>query len=295
MELRSKLGALLLFLTAISCTSEQKSDAYGQFEVDATTISSEVSGKLVSFEVEEGKTLVANEVAGFVDTVQSYLQKQELKATRASIKTKIGTIEAQKNVFEAQLVTAKKELSRLEALMKEKASTQQQIDNASGQVTSLEKQIRASEVQKKSVFAEIEMVNAKLDQINDKIHRAVIVNPINGIVLNKFVEQHELIGAGKPLFEIANIDEMILRVYVEGGQLPNIKLGQEVEVLIDETETTNQSLRGVVSWISSEAEFTPKMIQTKEERVTQVYAVKVKVLNLNGLIKIGMPGEVNFN
>ena len=268
MELRSKLGALLLFLTAISCTSEQKSDAYGQFEVDATTISSEVSGKLVSFEVEEGKTLVANEVAGFVDTVQSYLQKQELKATRASIKTKIGTIEAQKNVFEAQLVTAKKELSRLEALMKEKASTQQQIDNASGQVTSLE---------------------------NDKIHRAVIVNPINGIVLNKFVEQHELIGAGKPLFEIANIDEMILRVYVEGGQLPNIKLGQEVEVLIDETETTNQSLRGVVSWISSEAEFTPKMIQTKEERVTQVYAVKVKVLNLNGLIKIGMPGEVNFN
>ncbi len=295
MELRSKLGALLLFLTAISCTSEQKSDAYGQFEVDATTISSEVSGKLVSFEVEEGKTLAAHEVAGFVDTVQSYLQKQELKATRESIKTKIGTIDAQKNVLEAQLETAKKELNRLEALKKEKASTQQQIDNATGQVNSLEKQIRALEIQKKSVYAEIETVNAKLDQINDKIHRAVIVNPINGIVLNKFVEQHELIGAGKPLYEIANLDELVLRVYVTGQQLPNIKLGQEVEVLIDETETNNQSLRGVVSWISSEAEFTPKMIQTKEERVTQVYAVKVKVLNPNGLIKIGMPGEVNFN
>ena len=294
MELRYKLLMLLMVFVAISCSSEDKSDAYGQFEVDATIISSEASGKLLSFELEEGKRLTANEVVGLIDTVQLHLKKKELEATIQSVKTKIGTLNAQSNVYASQLATANKELARIESLRKENASTQQQLDAASGQVVTLQSQVQAVEIQKKSVNAEVEVAHIKIAQIEDQLSRAVITNPIKGIVLNKFVEPFELVGQGRPLYEIANLDELMLRVYVDGAQLPNIKLGQEVEVLIDKDAKMNQRLVGNVMWISSEAEFTPKMIQTKEERVTQVYAVKVKVANPDGVIKIGMPGEVNF-
>lgn len=294
MELRYKLGMLLMVFVAISCSSEDKSDAYGQFEVDATIISSEAAGKLLSFEVDEGKRLAANEVVGLIDTVQLHLKKQELEATIQSVKTKIGTLNAQSNVYESQLATAIKELARIKSLKIENAATQQQLDAASGQVATLQSQIKAVEVQKKSVNAEVEIANIKIAQIQDQLSRAVITNPIKGIVLNKFVEPFELVGQGRQLYEIANLEELILRVYVDGAQLPNLKLGQEVEVLIDKDAKTNQRLIGNVTWISSEAEFTPKMIQTKEERVTQVYAVKVNVANPDGIIKIGMPGEVNF-
>lgn len=294
MELRYKLGMLLMVFVAISCSSEDKSDAYGQFEVDATIISSEATGKLLSFEVDEGKRLAANEVVGLIDTVQLHLKKQELEATIQSVKTKIGTLNAQSNVYESQLATAIKELARIKSLKIENAATQQQLDAASGQVATLQSQIKAVEVQKKSVNAEVEIANIKIAQIQDQLSRAVITNPIKGIVLNKFVEPFELVGQGRQLYEIANLEELILRVYVDGAQLPNLKLGQEVEVLIDKDAKTNQRLIGNVTWISSEAEFTPKMIQTKEERVTQVYAVKVNVANPDGIIKIGMPGEVNF-
>src|SRR5690554_453090 len=294
MELRYKLLMLLMVFVAISCSSEDKSDAYGQFEVDATIISSEASGKLLSFELEEGKRLTANEVVGLIDTVQLHLKKKELEATIQSVKTKIGTLNAQSNVYASQLATANKELARIESLRKENASTQQQLDAASGQVVTLQSQVQAVEIQKKSVNAEVEIAHIKIAQIEDQLSRAVITNPIKGIVLNKFVEPFELVGQGRPLYEIANLDELMLRVYVDGAQLPNIKLGQEVEVLIDKDAKMNQRLVGNVMWISSEAEFTPKMIQTKEERVTQVYAVKVKVANPDGVIKIGMPGEVNF-
>ncbi|MFA5669355.1 MAG: HlyD family efflux transporter periplasmic adaptor subunit [Balneolaceae bacterium] len=294
MELRYKLGMLLMVFVAISCSSEDKSDAYGQFEVDATIISSEAAGKLLSFDVAEGKRLAASEVVGLIDTVQLHLKKKELEATIQSVKTKIGTLNAQSNVYESQLVTANKELARIESLRKENASTQQQLDAASGQVVTLQSQVQAVEIQKKSVNAEVEVAHIKIAQLEDQLSRAVITNPIKGIVLNKFVEPFELVGQGRPLYEIANLDELMLRVYVDGAQLPNIKLGQEVEVLIDKDAKMNQRLVGNVMWISSEAEFTPKMIQTKEERVTQVYAVKVKVANPDGVIKIGMPGEVNF-
>jgi HlyD family secretion protein len=137
-------------------------------------------------------------------------------------------------------------------------------------------------------------IEARLNQIEQQLDDAHVVNPVNGTVLTTYVEPHELVGQGQPLYQIANLDTLELRAYVSGAQLPSIALGQSVEVLVDENAEENQRLSGKISWIASQAEFTPKMIQTKEERVTQVYALKIKVPNPDGILKIGMPGEVNF-
>jgi HlyD family secretion protein len=179
-------------------------------------------------------------------------------------------------------------------MRKDNAATEQQLDDAEGNVQTMKKQIQSLETQKKSVRAEIKSIDARFNQIEQQIDDAHVINPVNGTVLTTFVEPHELVGQGQPLYQIANLDTLELRAYVSGAQLPSITLGQSVEVLVDKNAEENQQLNGKISWIASDAEFTPKMIQTKEERVTQVYAVKVKVPNPDGIIKIGMPGEVNF-
>ena len=186
------------------------------------------------------------------------------------------------------------DLHRIQALTKDSAATQKQLDDAQGRVRTLRKQINASQTQKQSVWAEINATQDRIDQVQQQLKDAHIMNPINGTVLTSYVEPHEVVGQGQPLYRIANLDTLELRVYVSGAQLPSIKLGQNVQVLVDKNADENQQMSGHISWIASEAEFTPKMIQTKQERVTQVYAVKVKVPNPNGILKIGMPGEVNF-
>lgn len=287
----------LVFLIAgllSGCNQNQLSDAYGQFEAIETTISSEISGKILLFDVKEGNTLEANTKLGVIDTVMLGLQKQELRAGIESVRSRIANLNAQADVYKEQLATAVKDFERLISLKSDNAATQQQIDNAEGQINTLKKQIAAIQVQKQSVLTEIETYKIKIAQVEEQIERAAIINPIKGTVLATFVEPYELTMPGKPLYQIANTEELILRVYVSGEQLPDVKLNEQVEVLIDEDENSNRSLNGTVSWISSEAEFTPKLIQTKEERVTQMYAVKVRVPNPEGIIKIGMPGEVKF-
>ena len=286
------LAALLI--AATGCGTELKSDAYGQFEAEEVTISAEASGILKSFTVKEGMKLEAGQKVGQVDSTQLHLRNKELQASIQSIQTNIAKLDAQAAVYEEQLQTAKKDLNRFTNLKQNNAATQQQIDQAQGQVNVLQKQIASVEVQKKSVYAELETMHSRIAQVEDQIEKTKIINPITGTVLSNYAEASELVSPGKPLYEIANLEEMILRVYVSGAQLPQVTLGQEVEVLIDKNAEENESLSGVVRWIASEAEFTPRMIQTKEERVTQVYAVEVQVANPQGSIKIGMPGEVNF-
>ncbi|MBO6525089.1 MAG: HlyD family efflux transporter periplasmic adaptor subunit [Balneolaceae bacterium] len=294
MELKTS-GLVLLIIGLLSgCSQNQLSDAYGQFEAVETTISSELSGKLLQFDVEEGIDLEANTKVGVIDTVMLGLQKEELRAGIASVRSRIANLSAQADVYKEQLATTEKDFERLISLKENNAATQQQIDNAQGQINTLKKQIAAVQVQEQSVLTEIETHKIKIARVEEQIDRATIINPVKGTVLATFVEPYELTMPGKPLYQIANTEELILRVYVSGAQLANVKLNQLVEVLIDESEESNQSLSGTVSWISSEAEFTPKLIQTKEERVTQMYAVKVRVPNPEGIIKIGMPGEVNF-
>ncbi|MDZ7719336.1 MAG: HlyD family efflux transporter periplasmic adaptor subunit [Balneolaceae bacterium] len=294
MELKKWSLTLLGLMVLISCSEENGSDAFGQFEADDVIISAEVNGRLLNFDIEEGQRLEEGAQVGRIDTTQLHLQKEELLASIFSIQTNLNKLDAQKAVLQTQLQTAQKELNRFRSLQKENAATQQQIDSAEGKVNTLQKQIESIDVEKSSVAAEVNRIEKKIAQIDDQINRAMITNPVNGTVLNKFAEEHELIGQGKPLYRIANLDEMILRVYISGAQLPQIQLGERAEVLFDKNVTENQRREGRVSWIASEAEFTPRMIQTKEERVTQVYAVKVRVDNPDGKLKIGMPGEVRF-
>jgi HlyD family secretion protein len=284
--------AAILF---IGCTSDELSDAYGQFEADEILIAAETTGKLLSFEVEEGELLSENVKVAVVDTSALVLRKKELKASVKAIESKLANIEAQEEVINSQLATAKKNVARMTALKEENAATAQQLDEAEGAYETLKRQKEAIKVQRQSVLAEIETMNVRIDQVQDQMDKSVVINPVKGRVLATFVEPFEFTNAGKPLYEIANLDELILRVYVSGAQLDEVILGKEVTVVFDKDEKENHTTSGKVTWISSKAEFTPKMIQTKEERVTQVYAVKVAVKNPDGLIKIGMPGEVNFN
>ncbi len=283
----------VLFL-AVGCGQEQTSDAYGQFEANEVTVSAEASGILKSFTVQEGLRMEKGEKAGQIDSTRLALQKDELLASVASIRTNISKLDAQADVYREQLNTAQKDLQRFTNLKKNNAATQQQIDQAQGQVNVLKKQINSVEVQKQSVYAELETMKARIAQVEDQIEKTMIINPVSGTVLSSFAESGELVSTGKPLYEIANLEEMILRVYVSGAQLPNVIPGEQAEVLIDKNAVENESLTGVVRWIASKAEFTPRMIQTKEERVTQVYAVEIAVRNPDGKLKIGMPGEVNF-
>lgn len=286
--------AIFPVLFLLSCSSKEKSDAYGQFEATETTISSQASGELLVFNVYEGSNLKPGEQVGLVDTTHLKLKENELLAVLASTQAKIDNINAEAEVLNEQLQTATINLQRIENLVEDEAATRQQLDDAQGKVRTLRKQIDALMVQKKSVRAEINATRSRLEQLEQQLIDARVVNPVNGTVLTTYVEPFELVGQGQPLYQIANLDTLELRIYVSGAQLPSVRLGQQVEVLIDKNADENRRLVGRISWIASEAEFTPKMIQTKEERVTQVYAVKVKVPNTDGVIKIGMPGEVNF-
>lgn len=291
----SLLFVLLIVVFAISgCSNNETSDAYGQFEAIETTISSELSGKLLQFTAREGKELNTNQQVAYVDSTKLALQRQEMKAQLESIEARITNINAEVEVQKEKLALAETNLDRLEALKKDGATTQQKLDDAEARVRTIEKRIDALQTQKQSVRAEINATQSRIAQLKDQIEDALVVNPIRGTVLTTFVEPFELVQRGQPLYRIANLDTLELRVYVSGAQLPNIKIGQEVEVLVDKNAEENQAMSGRISWIASEAEFTPEQIQTKEERVTQVYAVKVQVPNSDGTLKIGMPGEVNF-
>jgi HlyD family secretion protein len=289
------LLAIMPAFLMVSCSENGKSDAYGQFEATETTISSQSSGELLVFTANEGASLEPGEQVGLVDTTRLKLKEKELQAAIEATQSKIEHINAEAEVLKEQLNTALANLQRIENLVKDKAGTPQQLDDAQGKVRTLRKQIDALQVQKKSVRAEISATQSRLEQLEQQVEDARVINPLRGTVLTTYVEPFEMVGQGQPLYRIANLDTLELRIYVSGAQLPSVKLGQQVEVLIDKNAEENRRLTGRISWIASEAEFTPKMIQTKEERVTQVYAVKVKVPNPEGIIKIGMPGEVNFN
>ncbi len=285
---------LLIALFVLSCSGNaNRSDAYGNFESTEIVVSTEAAGKLIRFDVEEGAVLEAKSVVGCIDTTQLALKREQLLASQQSVRSKSANILAQIDVIKEQKNVALIEKQRLENLFKENAATQKQLDDVNGQMNVLEKQMASIETQNATVLAEIRSLESQILQVNDQILKSVVTNPVKGTVLTKFAEPYEVIGYGKPLYKLADLSTMFLRVYVSGEQLPAIKIGQKVEVLIDQNKTENQKLEGEISWISSKAEFTPKIIQTKQERVNMVYAVKVRVIN-DGSLKIGMPGEINF-
>ncbi len=293
MKLNKFLYLCLAILLASCNGNEDKSDAYGNFEAEEVTISAKASGEIMAFSLEEGDLLRAGQQIGWIDTTDLSLKKAQLIAQRNAIGAKIPSFDAQIAVYEQQRKNLHRDLERINKMYDEGAATQKQVDDLNGQVDVLNKQIEAVKSQQVAIYSEMETISKSIAQVEESIRKAIIKNPEKGTVLTKYVEQNELATIGKPLYKIANLDELKLKVYVSGNQLPNIKIGQEVEVLIDKTKTENKILQGKIIWISESAEFTPKIIQTKEERVNLVYAVKVLVKN-DGSLKIGMPGEVEF-
>jgi HlyD family secretion protein len=284
-------GIFIIASTIISCTnSNTKADGYGNFEATEITISAESNGKLIVFSVEEGKTLKNGEQVGLIDTIQLSLKKEQLLVSKNTIISKSKGVLSQINVLKEQLKTATISKNRIENLLKENAATQKQLDDINGQIDVINQQIRSVEIQNAPVVNELKNVDVQISQLEDLLQKSNIINPINGTVLVKYAEPNEITSFGKPLYKIADLSTMQLRVYVGEKQLSSIKIGQEVTVKIDANKEM-KNFKGTISWIASEAEFTPKIIQTKEERVNLVYAIKIDVKN-DGSLKIGMPAEM---
>lgn len=285
----------LLSLTFSCKKTDEEADAYGNFEATEIMVSAATSGKILELNIEEGNTLKTGEVVGYIDTAQLFLRKEQLLASKKSIATRKGNVSSQADVLQAQLENLFKERKRVENLLKDKAAAPKQLDDINAQIAVVRRQIASTETQNPSISAEIKSMNAQIEQIEDQINKSIIRNPINGTVLTKYANENEITTTGKPIYKIADLDNMVLRVYISGNQLPEIKIRQKVNLIVGGAEEENTKVfEGEISWIASSAEFTPKIIQTKEERVNLVYAVKVRVKNKDGLLKIGMPGEVKF-
>jgi HlyD family secretion protein len=286
-----KIIPFLILASLVSCNkNNDKADGYGNFEATEVTISAEANGKIDYLKLEEGDILEPNSQVGLVDTTQLYFNKQQLMVSKSTVYSKSANVLSQRKVLQEQLKTAQIEKKRIQNMFAENAATKRQVDEIDGKVSVIQEQIKSVETQNAPIVNEVKSIDVQIEKINDQIQKSKIINPIRGTVLAKYAEPNEVTAFGKPLYKIANISDLNLRVYVGENQLSNIKIGQKVTVKID-AEKAMKSYQGEISWISSSAEFTPKVIQTKEERVNLVYAVKVKVKNDGGL-KIGMPAEM---
>jgi len=284
---------LLLFIPFVACNNDNELvDAYGNFEAIEVIISSETAGLIVDFPFFEGDRLKKGQLVVSIDTIQLFLQKEQLLSGKSSLGARISTLDAQVKASKVQLENLLREKKRIDRLVEGGAATAKQKDDIEGQIELMRAQIVATESQKASVYAERKTLDIQISQVEDKINRSKIRSPLDGSILTKFKEEGELAAPGQPLCKIANMDELILRAYISGKQLSAVKSGSQVTVQYD-VELGIEETRGIVSWISPRAEFTPKIIQTREERVNLVYAIKVLVPN-DGTLKIGMPGEVVF-
>ncbi|OCB78541.1 HlyD family secretion protein [Flavobacterium crassostreae] len=285
------LSWAVLAISTLSCDKKDtKADGYGNFEATEVTVSAEATGKIVSFALNEGDFIAANKPIGLIDTIQLYYSQQQLEATKNAVFLKSKNVLSQVTILQEQRKTIQTEKTRIQNLLDANAATQQQLDAINGQANVIQEQIKSIQTQNAPILAEANAIGIQIDKIADQIQKSKIINPIDGTVLAKYAEPNEITTFGKPLYKIANTNQMILRVYVSANQLSQIKIGQAVTVKVD-VENGLKSYPATVSWISSVAEFTPKIIQTKEERVSLVYGVKVLVQN-DGYLKIGMPAEM---
>jgi HlyD family secretion protein len=300
----------LIATLIVSCKgNENPYDASGTFEAVETIVSAEVTGRITQLDLEEGQELKAGQIVGHIDSLQLYLKKKQLEAQIKATGSKLPDIAAQTNVYKQQLAVSQVRLDnllheqkRIQNLLKADAATPKQLDDMNAQIAELQKQlevIRKQDDAQASVLrtqtsgmrADVLPLYVQIEQINDQLAKSRIINEVNGSVLTKYAEINEMAVAGKPLYKVADLSTIILRAYITGDQLPKVKLNQNVKVLVDSANGKYRELQGQIEWISSKAEFTPKTIQTKDERANLVYAVKIRLKN-DGLLKIGMYGEV---
>ncbi|MBK8443265.1 MAG: efflux RND transporter periplasmic adaptor subunit [Sphingobacteriales bacterium] len=320
------LMACAILLTQVSCKKEKAQfDASGTFEADEIMVSAEQSGKIIALNIEEGQTLPADTIIGAIDVTGLQVQKEQTKAAVNAIKNKTNQAAPQIAVLESQIATQKaqiatlnqqlavleKEIRRTQNLVNADAVPRKQLDDLNGQQAVLQKQIAAAQeqikvlntqisaakdnvsLQNRGILSEIEPTEKKIAVIDEQIGRGLIKNPHAGTVLAQYARSGEFATLGKALYKIADLSTITLRAYISGSQLPTVRLHQKVEVLTDDGNGGYKSTEGIITWISSKAEFTPKTIQTKEERANLVYAVKIAVKN-DGYYKIGMYGEIKL-
>lgn len=293
--MKHKIIVVIAIITILTSCKEAtiKADAYGNFEATETTISSESNGKLISFNLEEGQVIKKGTLVAVIDTIALHLKKAQLEASKTVVYSKSKSILSQVNVLNSEKSSALRTKKRIENLLHENAGTQKQLDDINDKIEVISQRIRSAKTQDKPILSGVNPINVQIEQLNEQISKSQIINPVNGTVLAKYAEPNELTFFGKPLYKIANLETMIFKGYISERQLANILIGAQVNVIID-TLDGDKNYKGTVTWISSEAEFTPKIIQTKEERVNLVYAIKVSVKN-DRSIKIGMPAEMWVN
>ena len=288
-------SGLLLFASA--CTNVNTFDASGSFEAVEVIISADANGVLKTFNIEEGQILQAGQLIGYVDSTQLYLKKKQLETQIVALLAKKPNIPVQLSALQEQLKTAEIEQQRVTNLVKLDAATTKQLDDVNAQIEIIKKQIDAQKstlvISSEGINKDILPLQVQVLQLNDQLQKCKIINPISGSVLTKYAEQNEMAITGKALYKIADLSTIILRAYISSNQLAQIKLNQKVKVHTDDGSGGLKENEGTIAWISDKAEFTPKTIQTKEERANMVYAVKIKMPN-DGVYKIGMYGEISF-
>lgn len=287
------------FMIMLSCNRNKfEHDASGTFEATEVIVSSEANGKLEIFQLTEGDLIAQGQFVGYIDSIQLYLKKKQLLAANRAIQVKRPDISVQVSSIKEQIEKAEFEKRRIQRLLADNAATQKQLDDINSQIKVLKKslnaQVNSLATSVNSLNEESNTNNVQVAQIEDQLKKCKIINPIKGTVLNKYVEEKELVTQGKALYKIADTKNLFLRAYIVSEQLEKIKIGQKVKVYINISEDRQKFYPGIVTWISDKAEFTPKTIQTKDERQNLVYAVKIAVANTDGLIKIGMYGDVDF-
>jgi len=289
------LGFSLLFL--LSCNTKNEGyDASGTFEATEIMVAAEASGKILQFDAQEGQLLEAEQVVGIVDSLQLYLKKQQVLAGMNALKARRPEVSKQIAALEQQIATAQSEKKRIENLVRANAANQKALDDVNAQIAVLEKQVLAQkstlDISNRGITEDLASMEIQVEQLNDQLNKCRITSPIKGVLLVKYAEAGELAIPGKALFKVADMENMILRAYLTSDQLTQLKLGQSVSVFADFGADT-RLYKGNISRISDKAEFTPKTIQTKDERANLVYAVKIAVKN-DGYLKIGMYGQIKL-
>ena len=290
-----KVIYIAMALLAISCTKEAEFDAQGTFEATEVVVSSEATGRILNFDIEEGMAIAANQAVGTIDSLQLHLQRKQLVAQQSALIASRPDVKKQVAALREQIAKQKEELRRVENMLKDGAATQKQEDDIEAQIKILERQLDATlstlDKNTSTINNNSAALEAQIAALDDRISKCSILSPVGGTVLVKYAEAGELASVGKPLMKIADLKNIYLRAYFTSDQLANIKLGDEVKVVADFGGEERYDYTGRVAWISSESEFTPKTIQTKDSRANLVYAVKIAVEN-DGRLKIGLAGEV---
>ena len=294
------LSMIVLSMTTLllSCTKTgDEYDAAGTFESTEVIVSAENSGKIQDLNIEEGQVLKQNQLVGTIDSTQLYLKKEQLLSSGKALQSRRPNVQKQIAAIQEQIENANKERRRVENLLKANAANQKQLDDIKAQIAVLEKQLDAQkttlETSNQGITDETKGVSIQVAQIEDMLSKCKIISPIEGTVLVKYAEAGEIAMPGKALFKIADTNNMVLRAYLTGDQLTKLKIGEKIRVFADFGESNMREYEGTLTWISSKSEFTPKTIQTRDERANLVYATKIKVKN-DGYIKIGMYGNIKL-